>query len=172
MEFAPDNNRKIDMYNKKKDSIKSNFDNKKLSKRKYDKAYVKYSDKLKNRIEDLHNKASKILLTCYKEIIIGKISIKDMISKLEGNLRKITKRRLVALSHYKFREKLKNSATKYGCKITEVGEYLTSRTCSNCKMINDNLGSSKIYNCPACKICLDRDINAAINIYKNEELSR
>ena len=49
-----------------------------------------------------------------------------MISNVTGNLQAITKRRLIALSHYKFREKL----------------------------------------------CIDRDINASINIYKNEILTR
>ena len=29
-----------------------------------------------------------------------------------------------------------------------------------------NLGSKKIYNCKKCKIEIDRDINASINIYK------
>lgn len=172
LEIAPNNNKIIDKYNKKKDSIKSNFDNKKLSKNKYNNAFIKYSDKLKNRIDDLHNKACSLLLGCYKEIIIGKVSIKKMISNLTGNLQAITKRRLVALSHYKFREKLKRNAFKYGCKITEVTEYLTSKTCSNCNVINDALGSSKIFNCSSCSLCIDRDINASINIYKNEILSR
>jgi len=95
-----------------------------------------------------------------------------MISNLTGNLQAITKRRLIALSHYKFCEKLKMRAFKFGCKITEVSEYLTSKTCSNCKVINDKLGSSKTFSCSSCKLCIDRDINASINIYKNEILSR
>ena len=95
-----------------------------------------------------------------------------MISNLTGNIQAITKRRLVALSHYRFREKLKSRAFKFGCKITEVSEYLTSKTCSNCYVINDNLESSKIFNCSSCNLCIDRDINASINIYKNKILKR
>jgi IS605 OrfB family transposase len=166
MEIGTNNNNLIDKYNNKIDSIKSNYELKKLSKRKYEKSICKYS------IEDLHNKTSTILLSLYKEIIIGKISIKKMISNLTCNLQAITKRRLLALSHYKFREKLKARAFKFGCKITEVSEYLTSKTCSNCKVINDKLGSSKIFSCSSCKLCIDRDINASINIYKNEILTR
>ena len=107
MEIGTNNNKLIDKYNNKIDSIKSNYEQLKLSKRKYNKSISKYSDKLKYSIEDLHNKTSTILLTLYKEIIIGKVSIKKMISNLTGNLQAITKRRLIALSHYKFREKLK-----------------------------------------------------------------
>jgi len=172
IEIGTNNNSLIDKYNKKIDSIKSNYKLEKLLKRKYEKAICKYSDKLKYSIEDLHNKTSTILLSMYKEIIIGKVSIKKMISNLTGNLRAITKRRLIALSHYRFREKLKARAFKFGCKITEVTEYLTSKTCSNCKVINDDLGPSKIFSCSSCKLCIDRDINASINIYKNEILSR
>ena len=53
-----------------------------------------------------------------------------MVSNLDGNLREITKRRLMALSHYKFRMKLKIMAIKFGCNIIETDEYLTSKTCS------------------------------------------
>jgi len=162
----------VDKYNKKLDSIKSNYEKKIINLKTYEKAQAKYSDKLKNHIKDLHIKVSNILLYNYKEIIIGKVSIKKMISNLKGNLQAITKRRLIGISHYKFREILKARAFKFGCKITEVNEYLTSKTCHNCKHINDKLGSSKIYTCKVCKLIIDRDINAAINIYKNKILKR
>ena len=41
-----------------------------------------------------------------------------------------------------------------------------------CKFINDNLKGNKIYDCPNCKLKIDRDINASINIYKNRTLTR
>jgi transposase len=63
-------------------------------------------------------------------------------------------------------------ATKYNSNVIEVSEYLTSKTCSICRNINDELGSSKTYKCTNCPICIDRDINSAINIYKNEVLCR
>ena len=41
----------------------------------------------------------------------------------------------------------------------------TSKTCSNCGHINNNLKlSDRTYNCSKCGMELDRDINAAINI--------
>jgi len=55
-------------------------------------------------------------------------------------------------------------------KVIETDKYLTSKCCSNCKNIKDDLGGSKIYNCYKCNIILDRDINASINIYKNRIL--
>ena len=78
----------------------------------------------------------------------------------------------MALSHYRFRMKLHSMSQKFGSTIIETDEYLTSKCCSNCKNIKDNLGSAKIYKCDKCNMILDRDINASINIYKNRILSR
>jgi IS605 OrfB family transposase len=162
----------IDRYNKRLDGIRSSKDQKIISESKKIKLYSKYSDKLKNKILDMHNKVSRLLLLNYSEIIIGKVSIKKMISNITSNLKEITKRRLIALSHYRFRMKLKTMASKYGNKIVEVDEYLTSKTCSECGKINKNLGSNKIFECELCKLKIDRDINASINIYKNENLRK
>ena len=95
-----------------------------------------------------------------------------MVSNLTGNLYDIVKRRLMALSHYRFRMKLHSMSKKFDANIIETDEYLTSKCCSNCKNIKDDLGSAKLYMCTKCNIVINRDINASINIYKNRILSR
>lgn len=159
----------IDKINKKKDLIKSDYDNKLITTKSYKRLVNKYCDKLSNKISDLHNKSANFLLNKYSEIIIGKVSIKSMISN-NSNLNDITKRRLVALSHYRFRMKLKQMAPKFNCNIVEVSEYLTSKTCFNCGNIKQDLGSNKVYKCDNCDLEIDRDINASINIYVNKVL--
>ena len=47
----------------------------------------------------------------------------------------------------------------------EVKENYTSKMCSNCSHYNDDLGDNKIYNCNKCFKIIDRDVNAARNIY-------
>ncbi len=89
-----------------------------------------------------------------------------MTSNLESNLQAITKRRLITLSLYKFYQITEIQAKKYGCKINLIHPYKTSMTCHNCLNEHPNLGAKKIYKCNNCKIELDRDINAAINIYR------
>ncbi len=162
----------IDRINKRLDCIRKSKDEKIINESKFTYLYNKYSSKLKDKINDMHCKVSHYLLSNYRKLIIGKVSTKKMVSNLDGNLRDITKRRLMALSHYKFRMKLKSMAIKFGCKIIETDEYLTSKNCSKCKTTNDNLKGSKIFNCPNCNLEIDRDINASINIYKNRTLSR
>jgi len=83
----------IDRYNKRLDSIRSSCDQKIISETKRSKIYAKYSDKLKNKISDMHNKVASILVKNYNEIIIGNVSIKKMLSNTSSNLYDIVKRR-------------------------------------------------------------------------------
>jgi len=171
-EIGVNTNMIIDRINKRLDNIQKSKDMNKISTEKYNKLNYKYRDKLDNLIKDMHNKTANYLLSCYETIIIGKVSTKKMVSNLTGNLHDIVKRRLMALSHYRFRMKLHSMSKKFGSIIIETNEYLTSKCCSNCLNIKDNLGSAKIYECEKCNMILDRDINASINIYKNRILSR
>ncbi len=156
----------IDSIHKKLDSINSSKQQNLISSSRYNELYTKYSDKLKHKIEDLHNKSANLLLSNYETVVIGKVNIKKMLSKQQGKINKRTKRRLVALSHYRFRTKLKSMAPKFGSKVYEINEFQTSMKCHNCKFLKRDLGSSKVYNCSNCKLNLDRDVNAAINIYR------
>ena len=70
------------------------------------------------------------------------------------------------LSFYKFRERINIISKKYKSNVKLINEYMTSKMCHNCENIYINLGSKKIYKCEKCKIEIDRDINASINIYK------
>ena len=155
----------IDKYNEKLDKLKSDYTVEKLSESKYNKTRFKYQEKINNKINDIHKKVGNYLLKTYKTINIGKVSINNMVSNLKGNIKEKTKRRLLKLSHYRFREYIKLNSLKYGNTINEIDEYMTSKTCHNCKNIKNDLGSNKIYNCMNCNIKIDRDINASINIY-------
>jgi hypothetical protein len=50
----------------------------------------------------------------------GKVSTKKMVSNLTGNLHDIVKRRLMALSHYRFRMKLHSMSKKFGTTIFDI----------------------------------------------------
>ena len=171
-EIGTNTNKIIDRLNKRIDNIISSKNTKIINEMTYTKLNFKYRDKLENLINDMHCKAANFLLSKYRKIIIGKVSTKKMISNITGNLHDIVKRRLMTLSHYRFRMKLISMSKKFGCEIVETDEYLTSKNCSNCKITNDKLGSSKVFCCNNCKLNIDRDINASINIYKNRILTR
>ena len=155
----------IDKYNKKMDKIKSDKDLKIITEEKYKKLLYKYGSKMRNKIDDLHKKVSVYLVKRYKNIHLGKISTSNVISN-KGNLKEIVKRRISVLSFYRFNETIKKMAIKYESNVNDVNEYMTSKTCHNCKNIHKELGANKVYKCEKCKIEIDRDINASINIYK------
>ena len=164
-EIGTNTNKVIDKLNNRLDKIKSSKNNNIISEKKYNKLFFKYSDKKQNLVNDLHNKSSQFLLKQFESINIGKVSTKKMVSNLTGNLYDLVKRRLMALSHYRFRMKLHQMKIKYNNNINEIDEYMTSKKCCNCQNINKKLTSEKIYKCDKCKILIDRDINASINIY-------
>ena len=56
-------------------------------------------------------------------------------------------------------------AENQGCLIKIDTYYPSSKTCSNCGCIKENLSlSERTYNCNECGFMIDRDLNASINI--------
>ena len=157
---------KIDRYNKKMDKIKSDKDINIITENKYKKILNKYGNKMRNRIDDLHKKVSVFLCERFENIHLGKISTQSIVSNEKGNLKEINKRRMNVLSFYKFMERIQLIGKKYKSNIKLIDEYNTSKMCHNCGHIKKDLGAKKVYECKECKIKIDRDINASINIYK------
>ena len=155
-------------FYKKLDKITSLKGSEKISEKKYKKAITIVYEKMTNKIKDMHWKSSNYLCKNFKTICIGKLSTRNIVNNEKSNIHEITKRELYTLSHYKFRMILKFQCEKFNCIYKEINEYETSQRCHICDKKN-NVGSSKIYKCDECKISLDRDINASINIYKKDK---
>ena len=124
---------------------------------------VKIRRKIKNKVKDLHWKTADFYCKNYKTIIIPKLNTKSLI-KLNKGKQKCLIRTLLNLSHSEFIERLKSKAREYKNQVLIVTEEYTSKTCGQCGMLHNKLGSSKIYKCGNCKTIIDRYINGAINI--------
>ena len=46
-----------------------------------------------------------------------------------------------------------------------MGEEYTSKTCTHCGNLHHALGGCKVFRCPACGICYDRDAGGSRNIF-------
>ena len=115
---------------------------------------------IKNMANELHYKLANYLCKNYDRIMTTNFSSKDVSSK-KGNLNDMSKRVLSRLSHYRFRQRLRDKCADWGCLYLQVDEAYTSKTCSNC----GNLSTvDKVYNCKSCKSSMLRDMNGAINI--------
>lgn len=128
------------------------------------KALKRINRKITNLIEDCHKKLSSALCTNYNTIMLPEFQSSKISLKSNTKLVKKVRRCVLSWCHFKFRQKLINKAEMLGVNVIIVPENYTTRTCSSCGLLN-NVGSSKAFKCESCKLSLDRDINAAKNIF-------
>lgn len=121
--------------------------------------------KISNMVDELHWKVINYLISHYKTILIGDMSVKGITNNQTSVLSKMTKRVGYRLKFYKFRQRL-----QYKCNINKINykvidERFTSKMCSCCGNCKEDLYGSKIYKCDECKMIMDRDVNGCRGIY-------
>lgn len=121
--------------------------------------------KIKNKIDDMQWKTINYLTKNHENIYIGDLSTKNVVKNGKSNLSGYLKKLLLRTNLYSFRERLKYKCAIRGVNCQVVNEYYTSKMCSCCGEINENLSSKKVFKCAECKVVLDRDVNGARNIY-------
>lgn len=70
----------------------------------------------------------------------------------------------VARSFSLFYRRLCRKAHARGCVVIPATEYYSTKTCSNCGVVND-VGAKAFFHCNACGFFAHRDINASKNIF-------
>ena len=153
--------KRIEKYLRRKDKILKNENINIKIKKKNEKMINK---KIVHLVNELHWKTIDYLTKNNKIILIGDMSSKSIVSK-KGNLNKMTKRIALHLKFFEFRERL-----KYKCNIKKIGygkinEWMTSKMCSMCGHVEEDLGENEMYECTKCGIKMERDINGARNIH-------
>lgn len=150
----------IKKLQKKIDHFKSLRDRKIIKKKRLKRRERKVYFRIDNLIDELHHKTCNFLTNTYNHIILPSFESQDMMKK--NNIRCIN-RDLLQLKHFLFKERLKSKCKLKHCTIDICTEEYTSQTCGNCGILNSIKGKD-IYNCPKCKISIDRDVNGARNI--------
>ena len=130
---------------------------------------AKLHEKIANQRLDFIHKLTKELVTTYDSIAIEDLDIQSMLQSGGKDLA----RRISDCSWFTFRQILTYKAEQYGCNLIVIPRFHpSSKSCSNCGCINDNLKlTDRTWLCPDPKCDLhekglDRDYNAAINIFK------
>jgi 5'-3' exonuclease/ubiquitin/predicted RNA-binding Zn-ribbon protein involved in translation (DUF1610 family) len=126
--------------------------------------------RLRRRIHDLvtdmHNRVVHDLLTHYRLIIIAKFNPSECVRRNRRTITSAVRRKILVYRHFDFRRKLVLSAKQYSdVRVVVLSEEWTSKTCSRCKHVHENLGASKFFECPTCGLLIDRDCNAARNLW-------
>lgn len=126
----------------------------------------KLRKRIKNLVSEIHRKTAKLLCSEFDIIMIPKFQVSNMVKKKDRNISKRTVRRMIDWRHYSFRQLLFAKARETdGIHVIEVDESYTSKTCGSCGKINQALGPNKTFICPFCGFKIDRDANAARNIF-------
>ena len=128
------------------------------------KKYLLHVQKIKNRIEDFHNKVITKLVKEYSIILIPKLNVKKIMERLD--VHKTTKKQFSILSHSLFLKRLENKCKQEGVILKIVNEDMTTQTCGNC--FSTYKFKEEIYECSKCGLKIGRDINSARNIYIRE----
>jgi putative transposase len=126
----------------------------------YSKKLIKLWTRHNDLVTDCQSKLSLYLSKNYTIIYLPKFESQ----KLTKKMNRTCNFNILNLQHYKFKERLRNKCLEYSSKLVDCTEEFTSKTCTRCGQINE-VGSSEIFSCSACKLTIDRDINGARNIY-------
>ena len=129
-------------------------------KRNLRKAFHRKIRYVKNLINELHNQIINYLVSHYGKIIISPFETQEMVTKLVSKVARM----MNTLQFYKFRTKLQSKCDEYGCNLVVKEESFTTKTCTRCGNIKNNVGGAKVYRCDNCKLVIDRDYGGARNI--------
>jgi putative transposase len=145
---------------------------KKQSRRRKKKAQLRLRERIRNLVTEVHCKAVKFLLSNFKNIVLPSFDVSQMVKRSNRKIRSKTVRQMLCWRHYAFKQRLINRAKLY----TDANVYIrteewTSKTCTHCQHVKNNLGGSKTYRCDHCGLVADRDACGARNIFlKNTAL--
>ena len=161
------------IYNSKKNNTKLSNNFHKTSK-KVRKLNKKITDRRDYRIHKMTNDIIEFVLNNkLNHIIVEDLNVKDMTVKttndnkiklLGKNRTKSMKKNILDISYSRFFNILEYKCVQFGIKYSKVDPKNTSKTCSSCGKINNNLQlSDRQYECE-CGLNIPRDYNACINI--------
>ncbi|KAK1945218.1 putative transposase [Phytophthora citrophthora] len=133
-------------------------------------------------VNDMLHKLSSWLASKNQNVLLPSFQTSEMVRRYElkvasdatpetpatfqsRKIRSPTARAMMAQAHYKFKMLLKYKLERAGGCLTTCEEEYTSKTCSSCGEIKENLGGSDVFRCLSCHARHDRDVNGARNIF-------
>jgi len=168
MKFATLSNRKViknprhlKKYEEKLAQLQRKLSKKKRRSKNRKKAKHKVAllhEKVSNTRKDFLHKTSTSLVNDYSFIALEKLASKEMSERNFG-------KSINDAGWGMFANMLRYKAEEAGCKVMFVNPKGTTQECSNCHQIVKKELSERIHVCPFCGLVMDRDLNAARNIF-------
>ncbi|EHR78559.1 transposase [Thermococcus litoralis DSM 5473] len=124
---------------------------------------AKAYEKLTNQRNDFLHKLALYYVRNYDIIVVESLKPKNMVENGHRSLN----RRLLDSSLGAFIRILSDKAERAGRRVVFVEPAYTSRTCSRCGFVVEELPlSERVFRCPKCGLVMDRDLNASFNILR------
>ena len=116
---------------------------------------------IRNIRQDALHKLTTHLCMNYRDIVVEDLNVKGMVKNHR------LARSIMDMGFYEFRRQLEYKSKLYHNSINYADRwYASSKLCSNCGVLKESLSlSDRIYKCSICGFELDRDKNAAVNLY-------
>jgi putative transposase len=119
------------------------------------------------RTRDLHlHRLSTTLARSFETVVLEDLDIAGMVKRPKKNTTKASSRSLLDAGWSELRRQLTYKTEDRGHRVVVVNRfYPSSKLCSHCGETRAKLAlSDRVFECSACGITLDRDVNAARNI--------
>lgn len=127
---------------------------------------AKLHNKIQNQRTDFLHKLSYNITKSYSLIAVENLNINGMVKN-----RHLSKS-ISDASWNTFIQMLSYKAVTCGGQLTKVNSRNTTKECSNCKSRIEMPLSKRTFSCDKCGLKLDRDVNAALNIYSRAGQAR
>lgn len=123
--------------------------------------YTRIEKKKKDIVDKLHWDFINHLLSTNDVIYLGDIKSHDIVKHGKN---KHLNSSFNDLKFYQLKQRLLYKAFVKGKRVILVKEHYTTKTCSCCGTINNNIGSKEVFDCSHCEMVTGRDINASKNM--------
>ena len=121
---------------------------------------AKIHEHISNQRRDFQGKTAHWLFSQCEEVAVEDLKIKNMVRN------KHLSKSISDAGWGTFRLRLQSKAANAGLTLTKIDPKHTSQKCSGCDSVVPKSLSERVHDCPHCRLVLDRDYNAAINIKK------
>ena len=155
-------NRKIYFLQHLRRTLYKPIKKRKKRKKRIRKKHISKLEKRKSDLVDrLHWDFVNHILVHNEVVYLGDIKSHDIV---KGGKSKFLNLAFNDLKFYQLKQRLLYKAFVYGKKVLMVPEHYTTKTCSCCGTINDQVGSKEIFSCGSCNMVTGRDMNASKNM--------
>ena len=121
--------------------------------------------RIRNLVDEFHKKLVAWLAQNYELILLPKFKSSGLVKRSTRRISRLSVRAMLSWSFYRFTQRLLMKTRHTACSVVIVSEAYTTMTCGSCGNLNHNVGTEKVFKCPACGVRLPRDWNAARNIF-------